>query len=160
MEILEWIKNTKFQCDSTKEYFKYQELDLLWFTKTVKEDQKTTRYFENFSLVKHGASSKILKPNGKDWELNHRKLEKVLQENVVLFFTDILVGDSLHNKGNYEKVPDLKSWNELFRRLTVPYYEEARHRLKESKQMDDFLFLTEFELLQPKNLSNFIKSLK
>lgn len=160
MEILEWIKNTKFQCDLTKEYFKYQELELLWFTKVVKEDQKTTCYIERFMLVKHGAYSKILKSFENDWALNSRMLEKVLLENVVLFFTDILVGDSLNNKDTFEKVTDLKSWNELFRRLTVPYYEEARHRLKESKQMDDFLFMTEFELLQPKRLSKFLKSLK
>ncbi len=159
MEILEWIKNTKFQCDVTKDYFSYHHLYVAWYDKLVREDTKTINYTDIFMLTKQNRGFDRPQSLDNEWSLSARPLEMVFSENVLLFFTRFLVVDSIHDKGNFEKTTNIKSWNELFRRLTIPNYEYARHRLKEAKHMDYFSEMTEFELLQSENLERFYKSL-
>ena len=158
--ILEWIKETDFQCDATNENFKYQDLHIAWYDKSVIKDTKRVIYQDKFMLVKQEEGFRRLDRRMDDnWTLSSQPLEKIFNENVILFFTDLLVVDSIHDKGTFDKVTNLKSWTELFRRLTIPNYEQARHRLKERKQMDDFSELTEYQLLQAENLDRFMKSL-
>lgn len=157
--IPKWIEETLFQCDVTKRSYNYKELHVVWYDKIDKGNQLTIMSYDNFMLVKQGEFQRI-KNYVDGWSLSARSLEQVLEENVILFFTDFLVVDSIHSKGDFDKKTNLKSWTELFRRLSIPYYEIARHRLKEAKQMNDFYDLTEFQLLQPENLSRFINTLE
>jgi hypothetical protein len=160
MDTCKWIQEAEFQCDVTKEFFKFTDLHIAWYDKSVITDKETTVYHDNFMLVKQGEGFKKLNNRiGDNWSLSSRPLKTVLEENVVLFFTDFLVVDSIHDKGNFKKETNLKSWTELFRRLTILNYELARHRLNEAKQMEDFLEFSEYQLLQGANLEKFIKSL-
>ena len=158
--IPKWIEETLFQCDVTNRSYNYKELNVVWYDKTNRENPIWGKFYDGFMLVKQGEGFQQIKNKVDVWSLNARSLEQVLKENVVLFFTDFLVVDSIHSEGKIEKETNLKSWTELFRRLSIPHYELARHRLKEAKQMDDFFELTEFELLQTENLSRFIDSLE
>jgi hypothetical protein len=158
--IPKWIEETLFQCDITQESYNYKELYVVWYDKIDRENPIRIVSYDHFMLVKQGKGFELIKNSVDEWSLSSRSLEQVLKENVVLFFTDFLVVDSIHSGGNFEKETNLKSWTELFRRLSIPYYEFARHRLKEAKQMDDFFELTEFELLQTQNLSRFMNSLE
>jgi hypothetical protein len=68
--------------------------------------------------------------------------------------------DAIHDKGNLKKhVLDTELWSSLFRRLTVRYYETARHHLKMAKQMDEFMYCTEHEILQEQVLKKFVDQL-
>lgn len=158
--IPEWIEETLFQCDVTKESYNYKELNVVWYDKIDRENPARIMAYDFFMLVREGEGFERIKNTFDGWSLSSRSLEQVLKENVILFFTDFVVIDSIHSQGNFEKETNLKSWTELFRRLSIPNYEIARHRLKEAKEMDDFVDLTEFQLLQTKNLSRFINSLK
>ena len=157
--IPKWIEETLFQCDSTGEMCSYRELHIVWYDKIDKENPITIMSYDSFMLVKRGEGFERIKKDVDGWSLSDISLEQVLKENVILFFTDFLVVDSIHSKGNFEKKTNLKSWTELFRRLSIPHYELARHRLKEAKEMDDFMDLTEIQFLQTENLSKFINSL-
>lgn len=158
--IPKWIEETLFQCDVTNKSYNYKELHVVWYDKSNRENPIRVESYDGFMLVKQGEGFQRIKNNVDGWSLSARSLQQVLKENVVLFFTDFLVVDSIHSEGKFEKETNLKSWTELFRRLTIPYYELARQRLKEAKQMDDFYNLTEFQLLQTENLSRFIKCLE
>lgn len=157
MEIQDWIKKTMFQCDVTMEHYSYTKLHIAWYDKSVEEDGKTKSLNDKFMLVKQGEGFRKLSKHIDGWSLSSRQLEDVYTENIVVFFTSFLVVNSLHDKGNFENETNIKSWNQLFRRLTVPYYEKARHRLQEAKQMDDFLELTEDQLLQFDTLASFVR---
>lgn len=158
--IPKWIEETLFQCDITKESYNYKELNVVWYDKIDRENPIRIVSYDYFMLVKQGEGFERIKNTVDGWSLSSRSLEQVLKENVILFFTDFLVIDSIHSKGDFGKKTNLKSWTELFRRLSIPHYEIARHRLKEAKQMDYFFELTEFELLQTEKLSRFINSLE
>ena len=125
--IPKWIEETLFQCDITKENYSYKELHVVWYDKSERENTIRINSHDHFILVKQGEGFQRIKNNVDGWSLSSRSLEQVLKENVVLFFTDFLVVDSLHNKGNFEKKTNLNSWTELFRRLSIPHYELARH---------------------------------
>lgn len=158
--ISEWIAVTDFKCDVTKNFFKYQDLFVAWYEKSVVNETGTIVYQDRFMLVSQEFGFEILQNITDDnWTLNALPLENILNENVILFFTNLLVIDSIHDKGNLDKVTNLKSWTDLFRRLTIRNYEQARHRLKEALQMDEFIELTEYQLLQASNLDKFIKNL-
>lgn len=155
-----WLEETLFQCDVTNKSYNYKELHVVWYDKIDKENPIMIKSHDIFMLVKQGEGFQQLKNRVDGWSLSSRTLEQVLNENVILFFTDFLVVDSIHSKGKFGKKTNLKSWTELFRRLSIPNYEIARHRLSEAKNMDDFFDLTEFQLLQTENLSKFINSLE
>lgn len=132
--IPKWIEETLFQCDITKESYNYRELYVVWYDKIDRENPIRIVSYNHFMLVKQGEGFERIKNTFDGWSLSYRSLEKVLKENVVLFFTDFLVVDSIHSRGKFEKETNLKSWAELFRRLSIPYYEFARHRLIEAKK--------------------------
>lgn len=155
--IPKWIEETLFQCDVTGKSYNYKELQVAWYDKI--DEVNSIKFNDSFILIKQGEFHQI-KNEVDGWSLSARSLQQVLEENVALFFTDFLVVDSIHSNGDFDKKTNLKSLTELIRRLSVPHYEIARHRLKEAKEMDDFYDLTEFQLLQPENLSKFVKSLE
>ncbi len=159
LDIPKWIEETLFQCDITKKSYNYKDLNVVWYDKIDRQNSITIVSYDYFMLVKQGEGFERIKNDVDGWSLSSRSLEQVLEETVILFFTDFLVVDSMHNKGELEKNTNLKSWTELFRRLSIPHYEIARHRLKEAKTMDDFYDLSDFQLLQSENLSKFVKSL-
>lgn len=153
-----WFAETKFQCDVTKESLGMKDFYVAWYD-TYDEETSTEKY-KMFMLVKQGEGFRLLKNQVDDWSLSHRPLKKVMEENVVLFFTDFMSLDSIHDNGKFKKeVVDSKSWSSLFRRLTIPGYEVARHHLKDAKKMDEFHEYTEFQILQPDVLSKFLREL-
>jgi len=156
--IPKWIEHTLFECDITNKSYDYKELNVVWYDKFECENPISILYYDSFMLVKQGEGFKKMKNDYNGWSLSARSLEQVLSENVILFFTDFLDVDSIHDKGDLVKKTDLKSWTELFRRLSIPNYEIARHRIKEAKNMEYFCELTELQLLQPDNLSKFVNS--
>lgn len=159
IDIPKWIEGTLFQCDITKKGYNYKDLNVVWYDKIDRENPITIVSYDYFMLVKQGEGFERIKNDVDGWSLSSRSLEQVLKETVILFFTDFLVVDSIHSNGDFENKTNLKSLTELIRRLSVPHYEIARHRIKEAKEMDDFYDLTEFQLLQSENLSKFVKSL-
>lgn len=153
-----WITKTTFQCDVTKESYEMKDLYVAWYDKY--DEEKSTEMYKMFMLVKQGEGFGLLKNHVDDWSLSHRPLQKVMEENVVLFFTDFMSVDTIHDNGKFKKeVVDAKSWSTLFRRLTIPGYEVARHHLKDAKKMGEFHEYTEFQILQPDVLSNFLREL-
>ena len=153
-----WIEGTLFECDITNKSYNYKELNVVWYDKIDTGNPMNTIFYQNFMLVKQGEGFEKIKNYYDGWSLSDRPLEQVLKENIILFFTDFLDVDSIHDKGDLVKKTDLKSWTELFRRLSIPNYEIARHRIKEAKNMEYFSELTEFQLLQSDVLSKFVNS--
>lgn len=117
--IPKWIEETLFQCDVTKESYNYKELNVVWYDKIDRENPIRIKSHDFFMLVKQGEGFERIKNAFDGWSLSSRSLEQVLKENVILFFTDFIVIDSIHSQGNFEKETNLKSWTELFRRLSI-----------------------------------------
>ena len=124
--IPKWIEETLFQCDSTEQLCSYKELNIVWYGKIDRKNPIRVKFHDNFMLVKQGKGFERIKNDVDGWTLSDQSLEQVLKDNLILFFTDFLVVDSTVSKGDFEKKTNLKSWTELFRRLSIPNYEAER----------------------------------
>jgi hypothetical protein len=86
--IPDWFLETEFQCDVTKDYFSHKNLYVGWYELYSKGESKL--YTDKFMLVKQGEGFSYLRTHLNEWSLTSLPLERVMNENVELFFTEFL----------------------------------------------------------------------
>lgn len=148
---------TKWYCDVCGEIIKRPEDGYVQFNRT-----NTNYNFDDFIIVHTYLSSPIKDKRKNGCYKYHSDLELVnfLGDNGKVHLLSLLDTNShLNNKSNVQAV-NLREWNDLFMRVQVPYYEEARRYWDKAMADGYFDDRNEFNICLPENLKTLILKYK
>lgn len=118
------------------------------------------RRFYEFTIIHRVRSS----PLGGDFGCHPQRIEQDADVLVMLGHRGLVRLLAMMDVGRYHdpdgrdvgQVKDIRGWTEVFRRLHLPYYEEARLYFEEVRASGDFDGINEIALLNPDTLKQIV----
>lgn len=114
---------------------------------------------EEFAIVHHISASPRRTQGGCYLEEPVRdfQLDGFLGVNGVLRLQSLIDPDPFHRGAHYSRINNIQIWLETYRRLYIPYYEEARQYWEQALNDNYFNEMNELTIYYPENLKKIIE---
>ncbi|MBS5969508.1 MAG: hypothetical protein KIB11_10365 [Clostridium perfringens] len=113
---------------------------------------------EQFAIVHHISASPRRTLGGCYLEdVRDLQLDKFLGVNGIVRLQSLIDSDPFHRGQHYSKIEDIQLWLEIYRRLYIPYYEEARQYWEQALKDNYFDEMNELIIYYPENLKKMIE---